>query len=337
MIKKSRKDRGSCFKQGGPILLLSVILLFFVSSANLSNAADYPAKPIQFIVPFAPGGGADILGRFVAEKVSPLLGQAVVAVNKTGGGGTIGTYVALAAPPDGYTILVIQPPLVAAPFLTKGITFSILKDFITINLSVTSPSVIVVRKDAPWQTLEEFVADAKKNPGRFTYSTPGYGTTEHFVGEIFKRNTGTDITQVPMEGTAPAVTAVLGGHITITFPHMGVASKYLKAGSLRALAVNDKKRLKDFPDVPTTVEKGFPNLITATWGGFAVRSETPKVIVEKLEKVFKEVLKDKELIEKFEKTGFIVENLGLEESAEFLAKDYQKKLEVARAIDMVPK
>lgn len=333
---KARKG-GVWFKQKWLILLLSVILLFFTSSADLSNAADFPTKPIQLIVPFAPGGGADILGRFVAEKVSPLLGQPVVPVNKTGGGGTIGTYTVLGAPPDGYTILVIQPPQLTAPFLTKGITFNLVKDFTCLNLSVTSPSVIVVKKDAPWQTLEEFIADAKKNPGKFNYSTPGYGTTEHFVGEIFQNNTGTSITQVPMEGTAPAVTAVLGGHISITFPHMGVAAKYLKAGSLRGLAVNNKKRLKDFPDIPTTVEKGFPNLITATWGGFSVRSETPKVIIEKLEKVFKEALKDKELIEKFENTGFIVENLGMEEAAEFLAKDYQRKLEVAKAINMVPK
>lgn len=336
MIRETGKERGSWFQRKS-LILLSVSLLILISLSSPSNAIDYPTKSIQLIAPFAPGGGADILGRFVAEKISPLLGQPAVVVNKVGGGGVIGTYTVLAAPPDGYTILVIQPPLVTAPFLTKGITFNLLKDFTTINLAVTSPTVIAVRKDAPWQTLEEFIADAKKNPGKFTYSTPGYGTTENFVGEVLKMNTGTNITQVPMEGTAPSVTAVLGGHVTVTFPHMGVATKYLKAGTLKALAVNDRRRLKDFPDIPTSIEKGFANLIYSAWGGFSVRSGTPKVIVEKMERVFKETLRDKELIEKLESTGFIVENLGLEEAAEFLAKDYQRKLEVAKANNMVAK
>jgi len=330
-------------KEGVGVTCLSLTLFVTLGSflmfsfPNILGAADYPTKPIQIIIPFAPGGGADITGRLVAEKISSLLGQSVVAMNRAGGGGTIATYTVLAAPPDGYTILVVQPPHISAPFLTKGITFNILKDFTTFNLSVTSPSVVVVRKEAPWHTLEDFIADAKKNPGKLTYSTPGYGSTEHFVGEIFKIRTGIDITQIPMEGTAPSVIAVLGGHINITFPHMGVASKYLQAGTLRGLAVNDKQRLKDFPDIPTTTEKGYPGLITATWGGFAVRAETPREIINKLERAFKEALNDKDLIDKFVKTGWIVQNLDAKEAAEFLAQDHQKKSDVAKAINMVPK
>ncbi len=332
---EERKNLGVIGHRLTLILALSSSLM--LSLPNIPGAADYPTKPIQLIIPFAPGGGADITGRLVAEKVSSLLGQSVVAVNRAGGGGTIATYTVLAAPADGYTILVIQPPHISAPFLTKGVTFNILKDFTTFNLSVTSPSVVVVRKEAPWQTLEEFIAEAKKNPGKLTYSTPGYGSTEHFVGEIFKIRTGIDITQIPMEGTAPSVTAVLGGHINITFPHMGVASRYLKAGNLRGLAVNDKQRLKDFPEIPTTAEKGYPDLITATWGGFAVRAETPKEIVQILERVFKEALNDKDLTDKFVKTGWIVQNLDAKGAEEFLAKDYQRKSEVAKSIHMVPK
>jgi len=318
-------------------LLISLSSLLIIGFPNIMGAAEYPTRPIQMIVAFEPGGGADITGRLVAEKVSSLLKQSVVVVNKAGGGGTIGAYTVLGAPPDGYTILVISPNHIAAPFLTKGVTFDIMKDFTTLNLTVTSPSVIVVKKDAPYQTLEDFIADAKKNPGKLNYSTSGYGATEHFAGEIFKMKTETNITHVPMQGLGPAVVAVLGGHINIAFPHMGVANKYLKAGSLRALAVNAKNRLKDFPDVPTTVEKGLPDLITATWQGFAVRSETPREIIKTLEKAFNEALKDKELIDKFEKMEFIVKNLDAKEAAEFLAMDYQRKSEVAKAIKMVPK
>lgn len=332
MLEKFRKGKSLRFICGLALLFLSLSVF-----SNVSSAADYPTKSIQVVVTFAPGGGADITARIITPKVSALLGQPVVVTNKTGGGGTIGTYAVLAAPPDGYTIIVTAPPQLAAPLTTKGVTFNLLKDFAMINLSVTSPSLVVVRKESPLMTLEELIAEAKKNPGKLTYSTPGYGSTPHFAGELFKMYTSTDITHVPMDGTAPAVTGVLGGHIDMTFPEYGAVYRYLEAGSLRALAVMDKKRLKQFPNIPTTVEKGFPNLITASFEGFAVRSETPKVIVEKLNKAFKEAIKDQEIIEKFEKTGWVVENLGSEEAAEFMARDLKTKSEVAKAAKMVPK
>ncbi len=316
-------------------------ILFFIVTvfipAGLSEAADYPNKPIQVIVPFAPGGGGDITARLITPKVSSLLGQAVTVINKPGGGSVLGTYAAMANPPDGYTILSIHPPQISAPLVNKDVTFDIKRDFITVNLSVTSPSLVIVRKDAPWRTLEEFIAEAKKNPGKLTYSSIGYGGTAHFSGELFKINAGTDLSHIPMDGTAPAVTAVLGGHIHVTFPEFGAVYKYLQAGSLRALAVMDKKRLKLFPDIPTTVEKGFPDLITASWGGYSVVVKTPKVAVEKLKKAYKEALRDKEVMEKFETTGWVVENLGPDEAAKFIAKDQQDKIKVAKAVNMVPK
>jgi tripartite-type tricarboxylate transporter receptor subunit TctC len=270
-------------------------------------------------------------------KVSELLGQSVVVTYKTGGGGTIGTYAAIATPPDGYTILITAPPMISAPFVSKGITFNLLRDFTQINLSVTSPSLIVVKKDAPWQTVEELIAFAKKNPGKLNYSSPAYGSTQHFAGELFKKYTGTDITHVPMDGTGPSITAVLGGHINVTFPGFGPVSKYVEAGSLRVLAVMGSKRHKDLSGVPTTVEKGFSNVISGLWGGFAVRAETAKEIAEKLGKVFQESIKDKQVTEAFEKAGYVVENLSSKEATEFLAKDLQRKAEVAKAANMVPK
>jgi tripartite-type tricarboxylate transporter receptor subunit TctC len=288
---------------------------------------------------FPPGGDSDIISRTVVSKgnLAELLGQSVVVTYKTGGGGVIGTYAVMAAPPDGYTILVTAPPMISAPFVTKGVTFNLLRDFTQVNLSVTSPSLIVVKKDAPWQTLEELIADAKKNPGKLNYSSPAYGSTQHFAGELFKKYTGTDITHVPMDGTGPSITAVLGGHINVTFPGFGPVSKYVEAGSLRVLAAMGSKRHKDLPGVPTTVEKGFTNVISGLWGGFAVRAETPKEIVQKLERVLYESIKDRQVIEAFEKTGYTVENLSSKDATEFLAKDLQRKSDVARAANMVPK
>lgn len=336
-MRKIRKRKGLWLNCWSLILQFSLILLFFINFPNVLGATDYPTKPIQIVVGSPPGGGSDIIARFVSEKVSELLGQPVVVVSKIGAGGILGTYAVLAAPPDGYTILVVHPPLIGAPIVTKGVTFNFIRDFTPINLAVISQRILVVKKDAPWQTFEELIADAKKNPGKLTYSTTGYGSTPHFAGELLKKTTGTDITQVPMDGSASSLTAIMGGHIDITFLELGTAYKYLQAGSLRALIVMDKKRLKDFPKVPTTVEKGFPDLIMAGFQGFAVRSGTPKVIVEKLENVFEESLKDKEIVEKLEKTGWVVENLSSGEATKFLANDYQTKLELAKLIGMLPK
>jgi tripartite-type tricarboxylate transporter receptor subunit TctC len=320
-------------------VLFWVVTFFFagVILNGFCQAAEYPTKPIQLIVPFGPGGGGDITARLISPKLSAVLGQAVAVVNKPGGGSVVGTYAAMATPPDGYTILGIHPPQISAPLVNKDVTFDIKKDFVMLNLSVTSPSVVVVKKDSPWKTLEEFIADAKRNPKKFTYSSIGYGGTAHFSGELFKLNVGTDLSHVPMDGTAAAVTAVLGGHINVSFPEFGAVYKYLQAGSLRALAVMDKKRLRLFPDVPTTVEKGFPDLTTSSWGGYAVIVKTPKMAIEKLEKAFKEALRDKDVLEKFETTGWIVENLGSADAAKFIAKDQEDKIKVAKAVNMVPK
>lgn len=335
---------GKSIKQGifrsskrGLILFFCLTLLLMISSANILYAADYPTRFIQLIVAFPPGGGSDIVGRLISPKLSDLLGQPVVVVNKTGGGGVIGTYAAKAAPPDGYSIFNPSPPMILAPLVNKDVTFNLLRDFTMINLAVASPSVIIVRKDSPWKKLEELILEAQKNPGKLTCSGTGYGSSPHFAFELFKMHTATDITYVPMDGVGPALTGVLGGHTDLTITSYGEAYRYVVAGTLRALAVMDRARHKDLPDVPTGVEKGFPKLMSTSWQGYAVRSETLKVIVEKLGKIFKEALKDEGLTGKLEKTGWVIENLGLQEGQEFITKEQQKWLEVAKAANIVPK
>jgi tripartite-type tricarboxylate transporter receptor subunit TctC len=316
------------------LLSLSILLLFVF--LNVSGAADYPTKSIQMICPMPPGGGSDIAARIIANKVSFILGRSVVVVNKAGGGGVIGTYEALNAPPDGYTIANVSPTTAAAPLVTKGVTYTITKDLIPINVSVTGPMLIVVKKDSPWKTLDELIADAKKNPGKFSYGTSGNGSTLHFAGELFKIYTNTDINHVPMGGVAPALTALLGGHLSMVVPEFGAAYKYLQAGSLRALVTMAKTRHKDLSDVPTSVEKGLPNLIMSTWQSFGVPVKTPREIVDKLDAAFKAALNDKEVIETFEKTGWVVENLGSKEAAEFWKRDQQIKTEIAKKINLAP-
>ena len=309
-------------------LCLSLIpFLLFLASAH---GAEYPAKAIQLVSNFPPGGSTDIVARILQKKLSTLFGQPVAVVNKAGGGGTVGIQGVAAAPADGYTILASTPTIVISPLTVKGLPFSF-KDFTPVNLAVYMPSVVSVKKDAPWKTIEELIADAKKNPGKLTYSSPGPGTLAHLAGELFKMATATEITHIPMDGAAKAMTAALGGHVNMTFVVYGGLKTYLEAGSLRALAVMSRSHLEEFPHVPTTVERGYPRVVSGAWVGFFVSAKTSPAIVKKLGEVFGEALKDKEIIGLLKNAGYTVDNLGPEESAKFLAEEEERCSQVIKA------
>lgn len=310
----------------------TVIATIFLLTFSVSSfAASYPAKTITIVSPYPPGGGNDIACRSLNNKLSAILGQSVVVMNKAGGGGALGIQSGKIAAPDGYTILSSPPGIIMLPLTTKGMSFSY-KDFVPINIAVSSPSVMVVKADSPWKGMEDVIAEAKKNPGKLSYSAPGVGTTYAFAGEFMKMVTGTDITQVPMTGGGPQmVAAVLGGHVSMTFPESGAILSQVQGGTLRALVVMSKKRLKDLPDVPTTAEKGYPRLITTAWHGFFVPVKTPPEIVKKLSDAFRQALTDKEVVASLEKLGWVIEDIGAGEAAKFLDDENQKWTEVAKA------
>jgi tripartite-type tricarboxylate transporter receptor subunit TctC len=317
------------------ILWVFSLTLISVSFCEEISSAEFPTKPLQIVITFPPGGSNDTTARIVVTKVPDHLGQPIVVVNKPGGGGVIGTHGVLSAPADGYTILGASAPNMTAPFLMKDVRYNLLRNFTPINLAVGSPMVLVVKGDAPWQTLDQFIDEARKKPGKLNYAVPAYGSTAHFTGELFKLSTKTDITCIPREGTGQVIPAVLGGHVHAFFPEVGIMQKYLEAGSLRALAVTSKKRHKDLPNVPTMAEKGFPDVETFSWQAYLVRTETPKEIIDKLGIAFNKGLKDSELIGTFEKMGFLVENYGPKEAAEYLKKDEEVKLKVIKNAKMV--
>ncbi len=287
-LRKHEKRRGQRGNYRGLALLFSLIPLFVITFLNVSSAAEYPTKPIQIIVPFPPGGDTDVIARLLFNKLSSLLGQSVVVVNKPGGGGIVGINAVKNSLPDGYTILATPTVMLLAPLFAKNIAFSF-QDFITINVAVTGPNIVVVKKDAPWMTLEDLVVDAKKNPGKFSYSAPGYGSTGHFAGELFKVITATDITCVPFDGMSPAHSAVLGGHVNMVFSTFAGSFSLTEAGTVRALATMGSRRSKKFPNIPTVVEKGYAKAISVVFQAYFVPAKTPQVIVKKLEQAFKEV------------------------------------------------
>jgi len=308
-------------------LFFIVALALFIP---LADAAEYPNKTIQIINPFPPGAVTDIVARIVAPKMSTALGQQVVVVNKAGGGGAVGIQAAKDAAPDGYTILVTPPPILLIPIVNKNSGFT-MKDFAPLSLATSSPNTTVVKGDAPWKTLEEFIADAKKNAGQLNYGSAGPGTTPHFIGELVKLKTKIDLTHVPLGSESAAATAVLGGHVNIAFLTLGTTRSHIEAGTMRALAVASNRRLKDFPNVPTTVEKGFSELNLKIWVGFFAPAKTPPAIVKRLAAAVGDSLKDPEIIANIEKSQALIENLGPQEAAKFYAEEERKWTEVAHS------
>jgi len=300
-----------------------------ILTAPGTEAADYPTKTIQIINPFPPGAVTDIVARIVAPKMSAILGQQLIVVNKPGGGGAVGIQAAKDAAPDGYTILVTPPPIVLIPIVNKNSGFA-MKDFVPLTLATSSPNTTVVKGDAPWKSLEDVIAEAKKNPGQLTYGSAGPGTTPHFIGELVKLKTKIDMTHVPLGSESAAATAVLGGHVNIAFLTLGTTRSHIEGGTMRALAVASNRRLKDFPNVPTTVEKGFPELNLKIWVGFFAPAKAPPATVKRLAGAIGEALKDPEVGALIEKAQALVENLGPQEAAKFLAEEERKWSEVAK-------
>jgi tripartite-type tricarboxylate transporter receptor subunit TctC len=318
------------------LVFIGLFIIFNLLFLSVSFGADFPTKTVELVMPNPPGGPADTTARILSKRLSVLLGQSVVVVNKAGGGQAIGIQSVLTAPADGHTILISEISLVVLPLLTKGIPFTI-KDFTPINLATSAPLCLIVKKDALWKSFEEVVAEAKKNPEKLNFSSGGPGSTARLAGELFQISTNTKLTHVPMNGASVALTAVLGGQVDLSFLGFQLIKSHLEAGSLRALAALYDKRLKDYPDLPTTVEKGYPKLTVPVWIGFFVPAKTPAAVVQKLGAVFNQVLKEREVADQIEKTGLLIENLNPEEAAKFIAAEERKWSEVAKTANILPK
>jgi tripartite-type tricarboxylate transporter receptor subunit TctC len=233
------------------------------------------------------------------------------------------------APADGYTILIAPPPIVLIPLARKGIGFEV-GDFTPVNLIGRTPAVMIVKADAPWKTMEDFIAEAKRKPGQLTFGTPGTGTSGHFAMELFKKETGIELIHVPLGGEAPVATGVMGGNIHTSIIGLGTVRPHIEAGALRALVTATQKRVKELSTVPTTLEKGLPTVEASPWFIFFARSNTPAPIVNKLAKVLSDSLSDKDIIGKIEKAGVSVENVGPEETKKFLLAEHKRWSEVAK-------
>ena len=266
--------------------------VFAGTLAMQANSQDrYPSKPIRLVVPFPAGGSTDIIGRLVAQKLSERLGQQVVVDNRGGAGGTIGTDNAAKSPADGYTLLLsTTSTLAVAPSAYSKLAYDPVRDFAPVALVAITPYLLVVNTDVKANTLAEFVALAKSQPGKLNYASAGNGTTTHLAMEMLKDAAGIDVVHVPFKGNAPAELAVLGGEVQSLFGSMPAILQQTKAGKLRPLAVGSSARSPALPDVPTAAESGYPGFEATLWLGVSAPAGTPKPILDRLESELRAVV-----------------------------------------------
>ena len=260
--------------------LLGVVALV-LSTAGL--AQTWPAKPIKWVVPFAPGGTTDILARTIGEKLTTALGQPVIVENRPGAGGALGAEFTAKAPPDGYTIMggTISTHAINAS-LYKNLPYDPVKDFAPITLIVRVPNMLVVNPDISAKNVGELIALMKANPGKYSFASSGNGTSQHLSGELFKSMAGVDMQHIPYKGSPPALQDVVGGQVSMTFDNITTAWPLAKGGKLRALAVTTAKRSAIAPEVPTLAESGLAGYEVGSWQGVFAPAGTPPAIVQRL-------------------------------------------------------
>ena len=258
------------------------------ASGVFAAEATYPTKPIRIIVPFAPGGGTDIVARIVGAKVSESWGQSVIIDNRGGGGATIGTDLIAKSAPDGYTFGSINSEQAIVPNIQK-VPFDPIGDFTPLTQSVTFSYVMVVHPSIPATTVKEVIADIRAKGGRFNFGTAHF-SAGHLAGELFKLRTGVPMTHIPYKGTGPAITDLLGGQISLMFSTAPPALPLVKAGKLRAIAITAAKRSSLMPDLPTVAESGVSGFEVTGWSGFVGPARIPPVIVARLNRELVRVL-----------------------------------------------
>jgi tripartite-type tricarboxylate transporter receptor subunit TctC len=308
--------------------LLAALLLFVVSA--LAAAQDWPARPVRLILPFPPGGGTDILGRLIAERLSASLGQPVVTENRGGAGGNVGAEAAARSAPDGYTIVLVAPSLAISPTLYSKINYDPVKDFAPVSLVATVPNVMITQPSLPAQNLQEFIAYAKARPGALNFGSGGAGTSNHLAGELFNIVTGTKLVHVPYKGVNLAMQDVLAGNVHLVFIGIPAAAPHVKAGKLRALALVAPQRSAALPDVPTVAEAGLGDFEVTTWYGVLAPAATPRPVVMRLNSELVKIMHSPELKEKLAATGTEPLTSTPEEFAAYIKREIAKWGDVIR-------
>jgi len=270
---------------------LAFVALAVCSCLGTASAADYPNHPIKWIVPYPPAGTTDVLARIVAQWLSENLGQQVIVENRAGGGNNIGTEAVVNAPPDGYTMLLVNPANGINASLYKKLSFNFIRDIAPVAGLVRTPNVMVVTNNLPVKTVAEFIAYCKTNPSKVNMASSSSGTSTHLSGELFKSMTGCNMVHIPYKGAGPVLTDLIGGQVQVFFDNLPSSAGHIKGGSIRALAVTSTTRDPSFPDLPTVADT-VPGYEATAWFGVGMPKGTPREAIDKMNAAVNRALAD---------------------------------------------
>ncbi len=299
-------------------------------------AQNYPARAIKLVVPSSPGGGTDIVGRLLAQKLSEQLGQQVVVDNRAGAGSIIGNDAVAKSAPDGYTVLMGLSSLAINPSMYAKLPYDALRDFAPVSQVVSSPNILTLHPSVPATTVKALIALAKIRPGSLAFGSAGMGSSPHLSGELFKTLARIDMVHVPFKGSGQSVISQLAGEIAANFPSVPTAMPYVKAGRLRGLGVTTIKRAQALPDVPSIAEAGLPGYEATQWFGLLAPAGTPRLIIDRLYQEAARALRTADMKERMTAEGLEVVGGTPEEFADYIKSETQKWTKVIKAAGIKP-
>ena len=317
-------------------VLVSIALLPALPSLP-AVAQDYPARSVKIVVPFGAGGPADVFSRQLAQHLTEQLKQSFVVEDRPGAGSIIGTNEVAKSAPDGYTLLTMSNTHTTNESLTPNKPFQLMRDFVPVAGINYSDLVMVVHPSVQAKNLKEFIALAKKEPGKLNYASSGPGTPYHMAGELFKTMSGTNIVHVPHKASGEMRSSVIGGHVQMTFDAITTMASNVKAGQVRALGTSASKRSKVLADVPTIAEAGVPGYESTIWLGIMAPKGTPKAVVDKLNAEINKIINKPEVLAAWEKQGAVPLVMTPTEFEAYLRKDIEKWAKVVDAAGLAPK
>ena len=293
------REKGSSSLLLGP----AAAMAFALALSSGGHAQAYPAKPIRLIIPFAPGGGTDITGRAIAQKLGETFGQTVLVDNRPGANGTIAVETAVKSPADGYTLTMITGSHAVNSTLYPKLSYDLVRDLAPITQATSQPYALIIHPSVPAQSLKELIALARSRPGAINYGSSGTGGFSQLAGAMLASQAGIQITHVPYRGGSPAMTDVIGGQIQMLFSTILQSHTHIRAGRLRALAVTTQKRSRGLPEVPTMVEAGLANYVVAGWYGVLAPAQTPRPVIDRLNREIVRILQLPDVVERLAADG----------------------------------
>jgi tripartite-type tricarboxylate transporter receptor subunit TctC len=312
-----------------------VVLSALAACITPALAQNYPTRPIRMVIGFPPGGGTDIVGRIVAQKLSEVVGQQVLPDNRGGASGQIAAEIVAKAAPDGYNIMMVHiAALSILPSLVAKLPYDAEKDFAPISLVAIGPNLLVVHPSLPVKTVKDLIALAKARPGQIQYASPGAGTVQHLAGELFKLQAKVDMLHVPYKGSGQSIVDLVAGQVHLDFDSVPPVINHVKAGRLRALAVTSAKRFSLLPEMPTISESGVPGFDMSTWWGLVAPGAVSKDIVTRLNAETVKLLRQNDVKEKIANVGAEVVGTSPEEFAAFIRSERAKYAKVVKTANI---